>query len=241
MWALQVEFLPEAIERCCCARRVRAGGRVVSALSVRCRHSWRPFCWGLPGSITRGGYPGVPTRRRVVRAGPGCWWPRAYHGRCGGAGATRTLGTGGCIRAWPRPHGWRRARDSRGERGGRHWPPSTDHRRGRHRLSPGLCNQRSTPRWAPPAAWSVCRGGRWVAGVVAAGSSHGGARCRRPWSARATTRSDAVFGGSTTVSWRPTQGAASATRCRPQHQAEASAWGWSTGCASDPPDPVARR
>ena len=31
-----------------------AGGRVASALSVRCMRSWRPFCCGLPGSISCG-------------------------------------------------------------------------------------------------------------------------------------------------------------------------------------------
>jgi len=57
MGALQVECLPERSKRCCCARRVRAGGRVVSALSVRCIRSWRPFGWGLPGSMHSGRRP----------------------------------------------------------------------------------------------------------------------------------------------------------------------------------------
>ena len=33
----------------CCWRLFEPAGRVVSALSVRCMRSWRPFCCGLPG------------------------------------------------------------------------------------------------------------------------------------------------------------------------------------------------
>jgi hypothetical protein len=39
------------------ARRVAAGGRVVSALSVRGIRSWRPFGWGVPGAMHAGRRP----------------------------------------------------------------------------------------------------------------------------------------------------------------------------------------
>ena len=47
--ALVVELLAEALNLRCWAARLPAGGRVVSAFSVRCMRSWRPFCCGLPG------------------------------------------------------------------------------------------------------------------------------------------------------------------------------------------------
>ncbi len=38
-------------------RQLTAGGRVASAFKVRCIRSWRPFCCGLPGSISSGMMP----------------------------------------------------------------------------------------------------------------------------------------------------------------------------------------
>jgi hypothetical protein len=35
-----------------------AGGRVVSAFSVRCMRSWQPFWCGVPGSMHAGEMPG---------------------------------------------------------------------------------------------------------------------------------------------------------------------------------------
>jgi hypothetical protein len=44
---------------------------VVSALRVRCRRAWRPFCWGVPGSMSAGKMP-----RRTHQAESGESRPR---------------------------------------------------------------------------------------------------------------------------------------------------------------------
>src|SRR5437764_7648890 len=55
--ALVIELLAKTLNLRCCAARLPAAGRVVSAFSVRCIRSWRPFCAGRPGSISSGRMP----------------------------------------------------------------------------------------------------------------------------------------------------------------------------------------
>src|SRR6059036_2947514 len=45
------------LKRRCCAARLPAAGRVVSAFRVRCIRSCRPFCSGCPGSMSSGRMP----------------------------------------------------------------------------------------------------------------------------------------------------------------------------------------
>jgi hypothetical protein len=54
---LAVELFTEALILALLSTRVRVGERVVSAFSVRCMRSWRPFCCGLPGSMHLGRMP----------------------------------------------------------------------------------------------------------------------------------------------------------------------------------------
>lgn len=52
-----IEFLPEAIELPLLGREIPRRGLVASAFKVLCMRSCRPFCWGLPGSISSGNTP----------------------------------------------------------------------------------------------------------------------------------------------------------------------------------------
>jgi hypothetical protein len=60
--ALAVERRAEAIKLALLSPS-SARGRVGSAVSVRCRRSWRPCCWGVPGSMHAGKSP-----RRIPQA-----------------------------------------------------------------------------------------------------------------------------------------------------------------------------
>jgi hypothetical protein len=152
---------PRGSDRTCAAEHAEGGLAGGWCPPARCDagvHGARS-AGGCRARGTRGGDPGVPTRRSVVRAGPGSWWHRAPRGRCGGAGAHQTRETGGGTRAWPLLRGSQSGLDRRGERGCRPRPPSRDHRTGRRRCSTALCHRRAPPRGAQPSAWAGCRGG----------------------------------------------------------------------------------
>jgi hypothetical protein len=51
--------------------------------------SWRPFCCGLPGSMSSGRMPRRTTTQTIGTAGRGCWWRTAHRGRCGCAAASQ--------------------------------------------------------------------------------------------------------------------------------------------------------
>jgi hypothetical protein len=54
---LVVELRAKDVEPALLSARLPAAGRVVSAFSVRCIRSCRPFCSGWPGSISSGRMP----------------------------------------------------------------------------------------------------------------------------------------------------------------------------------------
>jgi hypothetical protein len=88
VWALAGEFLAEAIAGARLGAPGGGRGRVVSALSVRCLRAWRPFCWGVPGSMHSGRRPrrthhaeSGDRRARVVVAQGTPWSVRIRFGR----------------------------------------------------------------------------------------------------------------------------------------------------------------
>ena len=49
MAAFMIVYLDKVVKAVCNCRKLKETGRVASFLRVRCRRSWRPFCWGCPG------------------------------------------------------------------------------------------------------------------------------------------------------------------------------------------------
>jgi hypothetical protein len=96
----------------CGAGRVFAGGRGVSALSVRCLRSWRPFGGGCPGSMTAGRMPsrthhaerGASLTRVCVAHGTP-WSGRRRWGKPKSVNRRTHTGLASCTRvavsAWP--------------------------------------------------------------------------------------------------------------------------------------------